>query len=270
MGAAKVVHDFIDRVAEIDYLIQTQHKELATTRAEMAANGIRSFSLETTTWDGDGNPIDISEDDVEQAEHLELDPQAIANVKRTNGVTDEQIKRLALASDPSYTARLGRRIDWERFTFKCGAVHRAKFEVTKDGQLGIAYDGPSRDADFIMSMKRALKYGWIERFGELPGIADVLNGRAFCDWYKRPVKALMTDEQLMEDKASRMFGGSDSDDEYREAFHAENPRTAALVEDEDVEGALITGDLPGGMSDVGYAGPAGLLGIDEDALANLE
>ena len=74
----------------------------------------------------------------------------------------------------------------------------------------------------------------------------------------------------MEDKASRMFG-TEEDDPFREAFHAENPRTAVLVPDEDEdEGVLITDDLPGGIDDVGYAGPAGMLGIDGDALENLE
>jgi len=238
MGAAKVVHDFLDRVAEIDYLISTQHRELATTRQEMSANGIRSFSIQSLATE-EGAVFDVSE---------------------------SELDRVEAALDPVYMTRLGRRIDWEKFIYACGPVHRARFERTKDNTLGIAYDGPSKDADFILALKRALKYGWIERFGALPTVQDVEQGRVFANWYKQVVRAYMTDAQMLEDKASRMFG-TEEPDEYRVAFHAENPRTARLVWDEESE-SMITDDLPGGIDDVGYAGPAGMLGIDEDALAS--
>lgn len=241
-GALNVIRNFLDRVEEINWLASTQHQELATTMAEMRANGVASASL--TDTEGDLEAANIA------ASHLNQTPYA---------------------PDAVYAANMQRRIDWERFVWACGPVHRARFVATRDKTLGIAYEGAAKDADFILTMKRALKNAWLDRFEALPDLHTVEQAHEYASYYGKIVLARMTEAQLAEHRASRMFGNEDPDP-GRIEFHALNPRTAVFVPDEDdrdefgtLMGALITDDLPGGIVDIGYAGPKGFLGLDEDA-----
>jgi hypothetical protein len=239
-GALNVIERFVDRAAELDYLINTQHLQLATTQETLRANGIGSVSLNSAAEGSD--PLDIAE-----ADGAEYDPTALALMKR--------------------------RIEWEQFIFGSGPIHTARFEATEQGTTGIAYIGAKKfaTADVCLATRRALKEAWITRFGTLPTMAEVEERRAFCEYYgMKPVLAHMTEDERNEDTNSRRFGAEDPDPE-RIAFHAENPRTAILTpmvtydEEGEPEWSMVTDDLPGGMVDVGYAGPKGFLGLDDGA-----
>jgi len=189
--AAKVV---ADREDEIRWLTETQDLELATTRAEMAANGIPAISLDNET------APEISDDDLAAAPYL-FDPV------------------------------LDRRIDWERFLFACGPVHRVFFTETTQHTVGIAYDGPAKkDPDFTLALRRHCKAKWLETHDRLPTIEETRDNEMFVAYYRNTTHLHEQDLTLPEDK-----------DPYREELHAQ-------------EGTPI--------SDVGYAGPKGTLGLD--------
>ena len=204
-GTAKVLTQFLDRVAELQYLIDTQHLELATTRAEMTANGIPSVSLDN---DSENTP---------------------------------QVSDADLAAAPyTYDPTLDRRIEWEKYLFACGPVHRVFFHATKDGTLGIAYDGPvKKDILFTTTLKRRVKQVWLATHDRLPTLDELADANAFLSYYKKPILALADPNDLY---LNRIYGDPNADtDPHREAFHAQ-------------EGTPI--------SDVGYAGPVGSLGLD--------
>lgn len=239
-GALTIIDRFIDRAAELDYLINTQHLELATTRAVLGANGIQSNSLDYAPAGSD--PAEISE-----ASGTEYDPTALA--------------------------LMARRIEWEKSIWFSGPIHTARFEPTADGALGIAYIGAKKFAtpEVTLDIRRSLKNRWLERFGVLPTTEEVAERRAFCEYYgMKPVLAHMTEAERDADTKSRMYGDEDPDP-GRVTFHAENPRTVVLSDmvtfDEEgtPEWSLVTDDLPGGIIDVGYAGPKGFLGLDDGA-----
>lgn len=213
-GAAKVITDFLDRVSEINYLVETQHKELATTRQELAANGLASLSLS-----------EAADEDLDSA-----------------NIAESHLRKTPYAPDPVYASLMERRIDWERYIFACGPLHRVYFAPTKDGTLGIVYEGTEKNAARVLEHKRALKSAWLDRFETLPTLEEIEDDRAFASHYKFPVKALMTDAQFTEFRKSQMFGTEDPDP-LRTEFHAEDLR---------------------GKADLGYAGPHGALGIDDD------
>jgi hypothetical protein len=267
-GALNVIERFIDKAAELDYLINTQHLELATTRAELSANGIGCISLSQSVVDEDGEPISISADDVVKSESIGVEPEDIAWLKREHGVTDAQIERLMVINDPVYAANVARRIDWERYIYASGPIHTARFEATAEGTLGVDYIGAKKHAtpEVCLATRKALKNAWLDRVGPLPTVAEIKDKRSFCAFYNnKPVLAHMSEAERNADTDSRRFGAEDPDPE-RIAFHAENPRTAKWTECFDDEGnfdGMITDDLPGGIVDVGYAGPQGFLGLDD-------
>ena len=248
IGAMNVIEKFVSRAAELDYLINTQHQELATTQATLKANGIQCSSL-SQSFSEDHDPTDI---------------------------TDAMLEHVEAALDPTFMSNMKRRIEWEQSIWNSGPVHGARFAPTPDGKLGVIYIGPKKFAATpeALEARKALKYGWLDRVGPLPTLDELNEMQAFAENYGgKCVLARMTDEQWNEHTNSRRFGVEDPDP-GREAFHAENPRTAVWEEVRDEETGEIdsecTGDLPGGMLDVGYAGPSGFLGLDDDGLAALD
>jgi hypothetical protein len=215
-GHQPVLDRFLDRAAEIEFLARTQHLELATTRAEMAANGIPSFSLSSST-----------EEDHEAA-----------------NIAESHLRIVPLDPDPAYISTMSRRIEWERFMFACGPVHRVRFATTKDNVLGIVYDGPSKDPDFILRMKRSLKSATLERIGRLPTVEEAQNAEAFLAYYPTPFFAVASDTEIDTYHASRHGWETNEDpDPLRVEFHAEDLR---------------------GKNNRNYAGPHGSLGLDDD------
>jgi hypothetical protein len=193
----------------------------------------------------------------------------IANVKESHGISDAQIEHLMTVADPTFAALMARRIEWEQYIFASGPIHTARFSRTEQGGLGIDYVGAKKFAtpEATTATRKALKNAWLDRVGPLPTPEEVEDRRAFCAFYgNKPVLAHMSESERDTDSRSRMFGAEDPDPE-RIAFHAENPRTAKWTECFDREGnfdGMITDDLPGGIIDVGYAGPSGLLGLDDE------
>jgi hypothetical protein len=246
-GAAKVVHDFLNRVEEINWLAETQHQELASTLSEMKANGIDGFSLSSA-----------SDEDMETANiadlHLRKTPFAVRlpDLKVTayqcsecavfeehlediehegcEGTVEPVIVSVPQYGDMVFVANMARRIEWERYIYACGPVHRVRFTQMRDGTLGIEYEGKDRDPDAILSRKRAMKARWLETHDALPAWADIANERARHAHYGKPVLAAMSAAEYDAHRRSRLFG------------------------DEDLRG----------KDDRGYAGPRGLLGIADD------
>jgi hypothetical protein len=225
-GAAKVITEFLDRVAEINWLAETQHQELASTLSEMKANGIDGFSLSSAA-DEDMDTANIAENDVTRTHY---------------GVTTKNAEGETIVADMGFVATLARRIEWERFIFACGPVHKARFAATKDGALGITYEGKDKDPEAILAHKRSLKAAWLDRFGSLPSVEEIENSRARAAFYGKPVLAMMDEAQYEAHRKSRLFGDEDPDP-MRVEFHAEDLR---------------------GKDDRGYAGPKGWLGLDDD------
>lgn len=266
-GAAKVIADFVNRVetdpaAELAFLIETQDQELATTRAEMAANGIASSALERTDEDN----------------------TAAVEVAQSDSTTTHY------SPDPAFIAAMSRRIEWERYIYACGPVTRVSFALTQSGELGITYDGPHRRvAETVLAEKRAMKARWLERFGSLPEPTVLRDGQAFAAHYGKPVLALMTAKELAAHRASKKNGVEDIDP-GRESFHAiEDPKphrglysydrctTERCIEQHTgcrFDGSeLFTLDLAAWTArqpTVGYGGPTGLLGLDLDSLVDDE
>jgi hypothetical protein len=193
-GAAKVMAQFLDRVAEIQWLTDTQHLELATTRSELAANGMVGKSL-----------------------------------------NDENAPDIEAGDDTPYTINpaLIRRIEWEKYLFACGPVHRAFFTETKDKTVGIAYDGPEKkDKDFTLALRRRVKQAWLATHDRLPTPEEIRDAALYISYYKNTSPLHQAAAQIEEDN-----------DPYREGQHAE---------------------LTKPRSDIGYAGPVGSLGLDMD------
>lgn len=245
IGAQNVIDRFVSRAAELDYLINTQHKELATTQQTLKANGIACISL-SQSFQEDHDPTEI---------------------------TDAMLAIIDVMIDPTALATMKRKIEWEQSIWNSGPVHGAKFEPTPDGKLGVAYIGAKkfRDSAEALAVRKALKYDWLDRFGVLPTLDELDQMHAFADYYGgKTVMARMTKEEFDADTNSRRFGTEDPDP-GRIVYHAENPRTVVWEEDR-IDGepnGMITADLPGGMIDVGYAGPKGFLGLD-DEFVNLD
>lgn len=256
-GAAKVITEFLSRVEELQYLAATvccdyharggdsdEHRgpvsDLATIQSELQANGLGSISLDKTENDMEAANI--------AASHLNTTPYD---------------------PDPQFAAAMTRRIDWEKYISACGPMNRVRFTATATGTLGIEYRGPDqRDPTAKAEWYRLLK----SRFDPLPTLEQVEDGRAFCEHYgQKPILVLMNDVQRNEYRTSKHFGNEDPDP-GRISFHAENPRTVTMVPDLDLseeeammgDFILITADLPGGIENIGYAGPHGLLGLDDD------
>jgi hypothetical protein len=149
-GAAKVLYDFLDRVSELQYMIDTQDKELATTRAELAANGLTGISFSNE------DAPDIAEDD--------STPYVIPTA-------------------------LVRRIEWEKYLFACGPVHTARFAKHTDDTLGIQYRGPSKNNEFRLNMRQRVKALWLATHDRLPTVEEVTDNKNFNAYYKTPVLA---------------------------------------------------------------------------------
>lgn len=236
IGAAKVVQDFLDRVEEINWLAQTQHQELPTTLSEMKANGIDGFSLSAAA-DDDMDAANIA------ASHLRQTPFAVRLPDETivDPDTGEPVS-VPRYADMVYAANMARRIDWERYIYACGPVHRVRFTQMRDGSLGIEYEGKDKDPETVLAHKRHMKSRWLASHEALPRWEDIANEKARHAHYGKPVLATMSDSEYDEYRKSRMFGSEDPDP-LRAEFHAEDLR---------------------GKEDVGYAGPRGLLGIADD------
>ena len=242
-GALTVIDAFVSRAAELDYLINTQHRELATTQQTLRANGIDCVSLSQGPAGTD--PIDVTDGDLSYADSV----------------------------DPTFISTMKRRIDWERFIFACGPIHKARFEATPEGLLGIAYDGPKKFAtpEVTLATRRALKERWLAIFGSLPTLDRVEEGRAFAAYYgNRPVLAHMSEDERNADTDSRRFG-TDDPDPFRGAFDAPAPapKRADYGESEE-ERDEYNEDYAAwraAQDGVGYAGPIGFLGLDDEAPA---
>ena len=216
-----------DERTELAWLISTQHLELATIRQTLLANGIGSTAL-----DRDESDIELAESDVATTHY---------------------------SPDPAYASAMSNRIEYERYLWACGPVHRTRFAITRDRQLGIEYLGRDRTPELVAQHRRDLK----NAFPVLPTVEDVEDGRAFSDHYHgKAVLARMTDAEYAQHQASRRYGAEDPDP-FRVGLHADNMRLRVLEVDPDEPEALLTTDLPGGIIDVGYAGPSGLLGLDD-------
>lgn len=246
MGAAKVITEFLDRVAEIAYLEATQHYELATTRAELTANGLASFSLSEST-----------EEDMEAA-----------------NLAESHLRTIPMDPDPIYIATMSRRIEWEQYIWKCGPVHKTKFVIAgpKDGQfVGIMYEGPdSKDAAKRDAHRKAFKASWIANHDIIPSVDDLADGIAFCEYYGKPVLAMMTEAEYKEHHDSKRFGAQNEDrDPERTAFN--DPTPPPNPEDYDMDSSEERDQYKEDLAEweaqntaVGYAGPKGFLGLTLD------
>lgn len=267
-GAARVIQSFLDRASEIAYLAESQHQELATTLSEMKANGIDGFSLSTSSVD-DMESANLAET------HLRKTPYAVF----IPGKGDEDDRY----GDMVYVANMARRIEWERFIFGCGPINRVAFTRMRDGTLGIAYEGKERDPEVILQYKRAMKARWLDSHDSLPYIEDIEHAKAHNAHLGKVVLAMMNNAERDEYLASKMYGTEDIDP-GRIVFHADpdpKPQRDQYSFGDDhshchphhngceMEGwEMYNADVDlwsTRQTDRGYAGPSGLLGLDEDA-----
>lgn len=190
-------------------------------------------------------------------------------------------------ADMVYAANMTRRIDWERFIWACGPVHRTSFTTMRDGAIGIIYDGKDRDPEVILQHKRFHKARWLETHDALPPAEDIANAKAHLAHLRKPVLAMMSDAERDEYVSSKMYGTEDSDP-GRIVFHADpDPKPQREQYPFGDHRACTPGLIPihrgcstdgwdmynadvalwtHRQTDRGYAGPSGLLFIDEDTI----
>jgi len=150
----------------------------------------------------------------------------------------------------------------------------------------IVYDGPSKDPDYILARKRALKYSTLEKAGRLPTVEEVEDAAAFLSHYSLPFFAHASEEEIEADRASRGGWVAEDEDPWRDAHHAvldPKPyraqygfgacRRCDWSPIEVHRGCTIDGNAQfaddlalweARQIDVGYAGPTGFLGLDDD------
>lgn len=298
-GAARVIQNFLDRASEIAYLQETQHLELATTLSEMKANGIDAFSLSSSDEYESLEAANIADIHLKKTPYaLRLPDAHICADCKAEGVavlTDGEehcrecggeVVDIPRYGDMVYVANMKRRIDWERYIWGCGPIHRVRFDRTKDNALGIAYEGREKDPEVILNMKRAMKARWLETHDALPSYEDIAHAGAHLSHLGKPVLALLDEHQHDEYLSSKMYGTEDPDPE-RVGFHAEpDPKpqrdqypfgdcracSDALTDHPNHRNCTILGwDMyhedvtkwEARQTDRGYAGPAGLLGLDD-------
>lgn len=258
IGAFSARADELTPEEEIKFLESTQHLELASTLDVFRANSVSASSLDSETADPDlfvAQPFDGTAPPLLSAEHI---------------------------------AAMSRRIEWERYRTCNGTNkhnwHQLTWQVTPQG-LAIKYQGPEKNADRILGMKRSFKYDWIDRFGSIPSAEDITNSRLRAEFYGGTLVQL-DEHAKREYDMSRKFGTEDkdphrdafvqdeigprpvradydTDDMYhlREALCPDGPERLCNEFYHDLSSWQATTDAVG----VGYAGPSGLLGIDEDA-----
>lgn len=274
-GKAEVFARFLERAQgispeqELAFLEATQHLDIATTLDEFKANSIQFTSLDN---DDDESSRDISEGDT--------------------------VDGIVFSPSPRHIAVMTRTIEWERYR-TCnneGQIghgwSKCFWSITSKGTPGIEYRGLLRSGSAIIEAKREFKYRWIEQFGAMPTTEEIrLMAESIREMTGFIVPAYM-DEIAMQADADSRSGKSEDKDMYRNAFHADDDPRPKFDEYEDdipeqhpksecdVTGSVMCGrhqfeedlanwkfreearNLANHRPD-GYAGPSGLLGLDE-------
>lgn len=274
---ARALHSFFvrageyDRLAEIKFLADTQHQELATTLQEMKANGMNGYTLSSTP---DG-----------------MDAANIAEGEVAPTLTEEEAKNVPPICNPRFVNAMQRRIDWERWVvYGQGPLTTLSFVKTPQGTLGIVYNGPEKDVNIITSLKREFARQTVARLGALPDPDDILDAKRFAAHYRKPVLALMTDGQWQEHQNSKKFGTEDHDP-FRVEFHGDldpkpqrdqyswDPCSCPMKIVDNTPIIEHFGCVTHGWDDYnediaiwerrqtdrGYGGPSGMLGLDDAA-----
>lgn len=283
-GAAKVIQSFLDRVEELRWMEETQHQELPTTLAEFKANGISAFSL-TEALEEDMDSANIAE------AHLSIVPlspdPAYASAMQRRIEWEQYIwacgavhkTRFIVRSAKPTCPRCGT-IGWFVLTDMIDHCQWCLFDgkpipspVTEDTVM-IVYDGPdSKNAEKRAAHRKTFKDAWLAHFGTLPTVEELTNDLAFVQFYGKPVLASMTAEEFATHRQSRLYGGNEDPDPLRAAFEsptAPDPEAydfrIASERDEYTEERARWRKETEAQSNlgVGYAGPSGMLGIDDD------
>lgn len=196
---------------------------------------------------------------IARTQHLELSPisaQLAANgfnVARIQGVEQDEdtfnyvtdFVTTAYEPDPLTIAATSRLIEWERFKLGCTDHSRTRWIVDGKGELGIQYLGYRwDDKEYALAQKRKFKYDWIDQHGRMPTVEEVLDNENFIAYYGgRTAIAHMSDEEFAAFLRWKQDGDDDPLDSARVQWLNEGlERTDAR----------------------GYAGPAGLLYMDDD------
>lgn len=238
---------------EWEWIDSTCHSDIATTIDEFRANGIASVALDT---ENDEEPTPITEGD--------------------------KVDGIVYTPSAQHIAAMSRRIFWERYRTcndnnVAGYKERVFWSVTKDNTIGVEYQGPERNAMRILDKKREFKYRWIAQFGDMPSLDEIKAiPQTLFDTHGKPAMARLTESQKRELQTSLKFGTEDPDP-YRLGFHAvDDPKPVFADYDDDeidayveeVEAWTKRESLRAAANNRpdGYAGPSGMLGLDEDPI----
>jgi len=273
-GALKVIAEFESRVAELDYLMRTQHQDLPSTQRMLRANGIGGFSITSAEAVEDVPTPDELEDAADAAEaHLGMTPYAVRLADGTYG-------------DLVYIRTMSDRIEWEKFRTSCSKLTRARFMKMRDGTLGIDAAGERLDPETELALRKKVKAAWLAEHDALPTPQDIADAVIRIKGTK--VQHRMTDAEFALHERSTLFGGDEDLDPIRVSFHADNdpePRRTEFAEGEcvlcdiakddhydcdevgkadftEAHDAWVERELVKGR--VGYGGPSGWLGTDVD------
>lgn len=246
------------RQEELNWLRETQHLELASTADVMKANGIKFARLDREKSE-DEKDIDYAERDVNTTHY---------------------------SPDPEYRAAMERRITWERCKDANGPLHRCRFEQMPDGNIGISYIGFEKNVEATLAYRRWAKTKWLERFGTFPDMNLIIKTRARMAKSKTPILDMLDWKQRKAFDKSKKYGTEDPDP-GRFPFHGDpdpKPHRGQYAYGDcrncilDIVDPVHNGCTKDGtalfaidlelwehrhIEDVNYAGPRGLLGIDD-------
>lgn len=273
---------FSDRVAELAWLVDTQHQELATTRQTMLANQIShvAFDHDPAAVEGARTRAratgEVPFAVVRLPDELVTDPETgdVVAVPRYAGV--------------QYIAALQRRIEWEQFRSLCGPLTRTRF-TDNDGVLGIVALKRGATKDERLALMRDHKHRWLAKHPDLPDVsivelAEALKGTKVIDRMGDETREAYERDRAEErehlpyktdDDPGRVWFHTDEDPRpFRALYPFGDCRNCTFSEDPDEppvhRGCKALGDAlfaefterwKHRQTDVGYAGPHGSLGV---------
>lgn len=155
-GLGRFLNRMANYQAEWEAIAATQHMELATTNEELAATGVASYAIGSSSSDDDDS--------------------------MTLEISAEELERAATRYGTAYTTTdllpMVRRIEWERFVRSCGQVQRIFLTIGDDGKLGVSTTSARITKDELVPYARRLKAMLADRTAE-----DLANDRARAAHY---------------------------------------------------------------------------------------